>query len=83
MRLMGDYRGEVPVLVDGRLAGVIWPQDVIKRYNAEVFKRDMAGNMAATVSQPGAVSRLSAAPGAVSEADWAGPASRLDQRSWN
>lgn len=65
MRLMGDYRGEVPVLEDGRLAGVIWPQDVIKRYNAEVFKRDMAGNMAATVNEPGAISRLTAAPGAV------------------
>ncbi len=64
MRLMGDYRGEVPVLDDGRLAGVIWPEDVIKRYNSEVFKRDMAGNMAATVSRPGEVSRLTAAPGA-------------------
>jgi trk system potassium uptake protein TrkA len=30
---------------------VIWPEDVIARYNTEVFKRDMAGSMAAAVSQ--------------------------------
>jgi CIC family chloride channel protein len=50
MRFLGTYRGEVPVLVDGRLAGVIWPQDVIERYHTEVFKRDMAGSVASAVT---------------------------------
>ncbi len=50
MRLLGSYRGELPVIEDGRIVGVIWPQDVINRYNTEVFKRDMAGGMASAVS---------------------------------
>jgi CIC family chloride channel protein len=49
MRLLEGYRGELPVVEDGRLVGTIWPQDVIERYNVEVFKRDMAGGMAAAV----------------------------------
>ncbi len=50
MRLLGSYRGEIPVLEDGRIAGVIWPEDVIERYNTEIFKRDMVGGMASAVS---------------------------------
>ncbi len=50
MRFLGTFRGEVPVLEDGRLAGMIWPEDVIQRYNTEVFKRDMAGSMVSAVS---------------------------------
>ncbi len=50
MRRLARYRGEVPVIEDGRLVGAIWPEDVIERYNAEVFKRDMAAGMAATVN---------------------------------
>ncbi|MBN2447910.1 MAG: chloride channel protein, partial [Phycisphaerae bacterium] len=50
MRRLSRYRGEVPVVEDGRLVGVIWPEDVIERYNAEVFKRDMASNMAMSIS---------------------------------
>ncbi|MDH3455679.1 MAG: chloride channel protein [Gemmatimonadota bacterium] len=49
MKLLGSYRGEIPVLADGRIKGVIWPEDVIERYNAEVFKRDMAGSMVSAV----------------------------------
>ncbi|MDH5550960.1 MAG: chloride channel protein, partial [Gemmatimonadota bacterium] len=49
MKSMESYRGEVPVMDDGRLVGVIWPEDVIERYNTEVFMRDMAGNMATAV----------------------------------
>lgn len=68
MRLMGSYRGEIPVLEDGRLVGVIWPEDVIKRYNTEVFKRDMAGGMASTVSRdPGIAPVLAAADAVVAE----------------
>ncbi len=51
MKHLGTYRDEMPVLEDGRLAGVIWPGDVIERYNTEVFKRDMAHSMASAVSQ--------------------------------
>ncbi|MGD2154743.1 MAG: chloride channel protein [Gemmatimonadales bacterium] len=61
MRLLVAYRGEVPVLEDGRLAGVIWPEDVIARYNTEIFKRDMAGSMVSAVGQEGGVESLPAA----------------------
>jgi CIC family chloride channel protein len=50
MRFLGTFRGEMPVLEDGKLAGLIWPEDVIQRYNTEVFKRDMAGSMIAAVT---------------------------------
>lgn len=50
MRHLGMYRGEIPVLEGGRLVGVIWPKDVIERYNTEIFKRDMARSMVAAVS---------------------------------
>lgn len=50
MKLMGSYRGEVAVVEEGRLAGVIWPSDVIERYNTEIFKREMAHNMASALS---------------------------------
>jgi CIC family chloride channel protein len=50
MRHLGMYRGEIPVLENGRLVGLIWPKDVIERYNTEIFKRDMARSMVSTVS---------------------------------
>ncbi len=50
MKLLGGYRGEIPVIEDERVVGVIWPEDVIQRYNTEIFKRDMAHSMASTVS---------------------------------
>lgn len=50
MRFLEDYRGEVPIVDGNRLLGVIWPGDVIERYNTEVFKRDMAGSMVGAVS---------------------------------
>ena len=50
MKRLARYRGEVPVTEDGRLVGVIWPEDVIERYNAEIFKRDMASSMASRLS---------------------------------
>jgi len=61
MKLLSDYRGEIPVVDAGGLAGVIWPEDVIARYNAEVFKRDMAGSMATTVGNEAKVEKV---PGA-------------------
>jgi hypothetical protein len=68
MRMLVAYRGEVPVLENGRLAGVIWPEDVIARYNTEIFeifKRDMAGSMASAVGQEGGVESVPAAHDAV------------------
>lgn len=50
LRLMERYRGEIPVVDDGRLVGAVWPEDVIGRYHAEVFKRDMVGTMVSAVS---------------------------------
>ena len=51
MRRLGHHRGEVPVVENGKLVGVIWPEDVIQRYNAELFKREMASGMAATLGR--------------------------------
>ncbi len=65
MRFLGTFRGEVPVLEDGLLVGVIWPEDVIQRYNTEVFKRDMAGSMVSAVSSEGAVGPVQTARDAV------------------
>lgn len=65
MKLLGGYRGEIPVLENGKIAGVIWPEDVIERYNSEIFKRDMVGSMAATVKPESAVEPIPAARGTV------------------
>ncbi|MCH7473030.1 MAG: chloride channel protein [Gemmatimonadetes bacterium] len=55
MKFLGSYRGEVAVLERGRLVGVIWPEDVIQRYNTEIFKRDMARSMVSAVNGESAV----------------------------
>jgi trk system potassium uptake protein TrkA len=55
MKFLGSYKGEVAVLERGRLVGVIWPQDVIQRYNTEIFKRDMARSMVSVVNGESAV----------------------------
>ena len=65
MKFLESYRGEVPVLDDEKLAGVIWPEDVIERYNTEVFMRDMAGSMAQTVRPGSGVQRIRSAGGTV------------------
>jgi len=65
MRFLGRFRGEVPVIDQGRLAGVIWPEDVIQRYNTEVFKRDMAGSMVSAVSPEPSVGPVPTARDAV------------------
>lgn len=41
MRRLGQYRGEIPVVDGDRLVGAVWPQDVINRYNSEIFRREM------------------------------------------
>jgi len=52
MRQFGHHRGELPVVDDGQLVGVIWPEDVIARYNTEIFKRDMAREMVSSLEHP-------------------------------
>jgi len=51
MKFLGTHRGEVPVVENGQLLGVIRPEDVIARYNTEIFKRDMAHSMASTLNR--------------------------------
>jgi CIC family chloride channel protein len=51
MKRLARYRGEVPVVSNGRVIGAIWPEDVLERYNAELFKRDMAAGMVSTMSR--------------------------------
>jgi len=63
----------VPVVEDGKLVGVVWPEDVIERYNDEVFMRDMAGSMASTVV-PSSVPHPIAAGGGTSVAEVMVPA---------
>jgi len=58
MRQLGRYRFEVPVLDNGVLMGSIYPEDVIDRYNTEVFKRDMAESMATSVADTGRFTKL-------------------------
>jgi K+/H+ antiporter YhaU regulatory subunit KhtT len=65
MRHLGMYRGEVPVLEDGKLIGVIWPKDVIERYNTEIFKRDMARSMVSAVASDSKGESVPAAQDAV------------------
>jgi len=50
MRRFGTYSSEAPVIQEGRIVGAIWPHDVIDRYNAELFKRDMASSMSLSVA---------------------------------
>lgn len=49
MRQFGSCKHDIPVVGDGRLLGVVHRQDVIDRYNAEVFKAEMASSMAGSL----------------------------------
>jgi len=64
MKTLGSYRGEIPVLDGGRLVGVVWPQDVIARYNTEVFMQDMAGTMVEATQPTHGIGWLPTAGGA-------------------
>jgi len=63
MQFLSNYRGEVPVVQDGRLVGVVWPEDVIKRYHAELSRRDLAASMASAMRSGPRLERLPAAAG--------------------
>jgi CIC family chloride channel protein len=67
MKHFEEYRGEVPVIARGRLVGLIWPEDVIARYNTEVFKRDMARSMVSAMNPQNKQESLPAIQDAVVE----------------
>jgi CIC family chloride channel protein len=50
MKHLGSHTYDVPVLDHGEIVGSIWPENVIARYNEEVFKREMASGLATTVN---------------------------------
>ncbi len=50
MKQLGSYSSEAPVIENGKIVGSIWPEDVIMKYNAEIFKRDMAMGMASNIT---------------------------------
>ena len=50
MKHLGSHTYDVPVLRNGKIVGTIWPENVIALYNEEIFKRDMASGLAATVN---------------------------------
>lgn len=60
MKRLGSYSFVAPVIDNGKIVGGIWPEDVIKRYNAEIFKRDMAVGM---VSNINTIQEVEAIPG--------------------
>jgi CBS domain-containing protein len=60
MQRFGSYQYTCPVIDEGRLVGAVWPMDVIERYNAEIFKREMASSMSLAVSNG---VRVQAVPG--------------------
>ncbi len=60
MQRFGSYQYSCPVVEEGSLVGAVWPMDVIERYNAEVFKREMASSMSLAVSNG---ARVQALPG--------------------
>jgi hypothetical protein len=41
---------EIPVVEKGELIGTVWRSDVIKAYNREIFKLDMASGLATSLS---------------------------------
>jgi CIC family chloride channel protein len=69
MKRLAGHVHEAPIVEDGKVVGCIWPDDVIKQYNTEVFKRDMASGMTSMIdsipsaSVPGATDlRLAQVP---------------------
>jgi hypothetical protein len=50
MQLFGKFNlNEIPVVEKGELVGTIWGSDVIKAYNREVLKLDMASGLATSL----------------------------------
>ncbi|MBN1824875.1 MAG: chloride channel protein [Candidatus Eisenbacteria bacterium] len=76
MTRFGHYRFEAPVLEGDRVIGSVWPEDVIRRYEAELFKRDMASSMSVAVGS-GAEARAIPGAGGMSMTEIPAPASFL------
>ncbi len=55
MQLLADHDEEITVVRDDKLMGVLRSRDVITRYNAELFSRDMARTMATAIAKGSAV----------------------------
>ncbi len=49
MKQLSGHVYEAPVVFNGEIVGAIWPDDLISRYNAELFKRDMASGMVSSM----------------------------------
>ncbi len=45
MKHLGSHTYDVPVLSNGKIVGSIWPENVIARYNTEIFKRDVVSGL--------------------------------------
>lgn len=50
MRILGNYHFETAVIKEGQLIGAVYPETVIQKYNAELFKREMASSLAVKAS---------------------------------
>ncbi|MCD6249771.1 MAG: chloride channel protein [candidate division Zixibacteria bacterium] len=50
MKRLSGHVHEAPVVRNGGIVGSIWPDDLIARYNAELFKCDMVSGMASSIS---------------------------------
>ncbi len=78
IRHLGRYRFEVPVVENDLLVGTILAADVIDRYNAEMFKREMASSMVVSLQNAGTFETLPSAMG-LSLAEIPVPASFIGQ----
>lgn len=58
MKHLGSHTYDVPVLLDGEVVGSIWPENVIARYNAEIFKRDIATGLVGTLDDRTSVASI-------------------------
>ncbi|PJA74509.1 chloride channel protein [bacterium CG_4_9_14_3_um_filter_65_15] len=61
MRRLGRYRFEVPVVEGDRLLGTLLVEDVLERYNVEMFKREMAASVVSSIED---TARFTPMPGA-------------------
>jgi CIC family chloride channel protein len=50
MRRLAGHVHEAPVIRNEEVVGSVWPDDLISRYNAEIFKRDTAAGLATSIN---------------------------------
>ncbi|MEA2030976.1 MAG: chloride channel protein [candidate division Zixibacteria bacterium] len=51
MRRITGHVYESPVVENNEIVGSLWPDDLIRRYNKELFKRDMASGMSSSIKE--------------------------------